>query len=401
VIQFFVVGYAGSNNEIKVAFIRNDDLWVKIGDQEKKITSGGYVRNPKWSYDGQWLAYSRGQDESEIWIYDLKKGKGYPFKGHNFQWSPNQNILAFQSDKVLNITDTHSLDSHSFENVALGVGNFSWLPDGNGFLVSSISNLLPTGWTSVELFIVPIEAKLDRKKIKYFYTLPGESNDFFAVMTSSFKWSSDQKWIAFLGIPTASLSADSNSLLVISSDGTEFKKLDPMLRDENWFKWAPGRNLLAYIEGEGRFALQNKHLKVKEMPVYPPSLFTPQGFVDRGFTWHNDQIITVSRTRESKWTADPADRPLPLLYQVNISTHEQKKITSPLEDTGDFYPTYLTDTEKITWIRSDRKKANVWIANSDGTNAEVWVKNIDLGPNYYENWNWSTVISWYSADLRN
>ncbi|MBG9654098.1 hypothetical protein ABE24_04045 [Cytobacillus firmus] len=33
---------------LKAAFVKNDQLWIKIVKDEKRITSGEYVRFPKW-----------------------------------------------------------------------------------------------------------------------------------------------------------------------------------------------------------------------------------------------------------------------------------------------------------------------------------------------------------------
>ncbi len=70
-----------------------------------------------------------------------------------------------------------------------------------------------------------------------------------------------------------------------------------MLLNTEWFKWAPSKNILAYIEGSGRVALENKHLKIKELPVLQQQTFTPKGYVDWDFTWKNDNVIIVSRAK--------------------------------------------------------------------------------------------------------
>ena len=59
------------------------------------------------------------------------------------------------------------------------------------------------------------------------------------------------------------------------------------------------KNILAYIEGSGRVALENKHLKVKELPALQQNIFTPKGYVDWDFVWKNDRVIIVSRAKEA------------------------------------------------------------------------------------------------------
>lgn len=393
VLLFVQDAYAAAK-PIKVAFIRNHDLWIKIDKKEQQLTHGEKVIGPKWSYDGNWLAY---QKEKQLWAYNVSQKKHYRLyqgEAYNYQWSPNQNILAFQLMGDINTINIEQ-KGKKFINVAEGISNYSWTPDGKGFIASSNAHLLPTGWSSVELFKIPKDANLDTKKVKHFYTLPKMSNDFFAIGTSIFKWSPDGKWIAFLGEPTASWSMDSNTLCVIRSDGKNFMQLDKMLINDEWFKWAPSKNILAYIEGEGRMAIENKHLKVKELPAITTQSLTPKGYVDRNITWHNNQLITTSRVKETEWSNDPKKRPLPFLYQVDIKTKQQKKITAPPKGYGDYSPEYLQNVDKLLWIRTNRTQANVWLANADGIKASPFIKNIEIEVPYYEKWEWDDVIDIY------
>ncbi|CAG7642726.1 DUF3889 domain-containing protein [Paenibacillus allorhizosphaerae] len=390
----------------KAAFIREGHLWVKQGGEERQLTSEGRASSPKWSHDGEFIAYTEGEEEQrELRIYSLRSNKQlsvYRGAGYHYEWAPNRNTIAFQIDRVLNTSEVGPDGADAFVNVSLGVGNFSWLPDGSGFLVSSDAQLLPTGWTGVKLYKVPADAKLDRKKMKLLFSLPPESNDFFAVATSQFKWSPDRKWIAFIAEPTASWSADSNTLCLLSSDARVFHTAGHMLRNEEWFKWAPKRSELGYIEGEGRVATQNKRLRIKALPSFLPQSYTPKGYVDRGLTWVDDRTVIVSRSVESEWNNDPKLRPLPSLYRIDTSVkgaeghvQSQVKLTSPPVNTGDFSPQYLPRSGRLTWIRSDREHGEVWTARVDGSDAERYISRIGGGSGYYESWSWESVLAWY------
>ncbi|MZQ82229.1 translocation protein TolB [Paenibacillus sp. 5J-6] len=390
------VGFAEPKHSLQAAFVRGGDLWIKKEDKELQITLNQKVSEPKWSSDGKFIAYSLalGEQQHEIWVYSLemkKHNRVYP-GGDNFQWAPGRNDLAFKIDGVLNIARVTREKVEPFKNVTLGVDNYSWLPDGSGFLVSSPAQLRPSGWTNVELYMVPSDAKMDPAKSKHFYTLPTESPSFFAVGTSIFKWSNDKKWISFTANPTASLSADGNALCVLSADGNQFQQMENMLHYPQWFAWSPTKARLAYIAGEGRMAVQNKHLKLKDLPAMKPASFTPLGFADRDFTWENDRMIIVSRSKESK---EDGDWPLPALYQVSISNKEQRQLTHPPEQSGDFGPYILRKSNKLTWIRSDGKHAEVWNSNPDGSYAEICISQLDVGVPYYGWSNWSTVLAWY------
>ncbi|RKI22149.1 TolB family protein [Bacillus thuringiensis] len=386
---------SAENNSVKVAFIRHHNLWIKVDGKEKQLTKGENIIGPKWSHDGEWLAYVKGEKQNILELYRLKDGKKVtPFhsEASNYQWSPTENIIAFIFTGTLNTFDVEKKNA-DFENVSAGVGDYAWYPDGKNFLVSSEAHLLPTGWTGAQLYEVQKDAHMNPHKMKHLYALPNEHDDFLALVASGFKWSPDQKWISFLAIPTASWSADSNTLCLVRADGSRFEIVDQMLLNTEWFKWAPSKNILAYIEGSGRVALENKHLKIKELPALQQQTFTPKGYVDWDFTWKNDNVIIVSRAKEGGFETLPEKRPFPSLYEINSTSDKQYQITKSSNKQGDYHPIFMKKSNQLIWIRSDRKKANIWIAHSDGKHEKKWIENVDIPEWYYEKWNWENVIS--------
>ncbi|HDX9532184.1 TPA: PD40 domain-containing protein [Bacillus thuringiensis] len=386
---------SAENNSVKVAFIRHHNLWIKVDGKEKQLTKGENITGPKWSHDGEWLAYVKGEKQNILELYRLKDGKKVtPFhsEASNYQWSPTENIIAFIFTGTLNTFDVEKKNA-DFENVSAGVGDYAWYPDGKNFLVSSEAHLLPTGWTGAQLYEVQKDAHMNPHKMKHLYALPNEHDDFLALVASGFKWSPDQKWISFLAVPTASWSADSNTLCLVRADGSRFEIVDQMLLNTEWFKWAPSKNILAYIEGSGRVALENKHLKIKELPALQQQTFTPKGYVDWDFTWKNDNVIIVSRAKEGGFETLPEKRPFPSLYEINSTSDKQYQITKSSNKQGDYHPIFMKKSNQLIWIRSDRKKANIWIAHSDGKHEKKWIENVDIPEWYYEKWNWENVIS--------
>lgn len=136
-----------------------------------------------------------------MYIYDTKEKDSYqPYptiESNNFKWSPISNQLAFKDGGVLNVTKTKNGRPQDFDNVSLGVSDFEWFPNGKEFIVSSQSNLLPTGWEPVHLFKVPVNANLNTNKITPFYTIQTNTTDLFAIDAEYFKWSADGKWVSF------------------------------------------------------------------------------------------------------------------------------------------------------------------------------------------------------------
>ncbi|MCZ8520700.1 MULTISPECIES: DUF3889 domain-containing protein [Paenibacillus] len=405
-----VQGRPAPKEEPKAAFIRSGHLWLKQNGQERELTAEGSADTPRWSADGQYVAYTRRASaeapQGEVWVYSLETDRHhrvYVQGGSNYRWSPKRSVLALQLESVLGTVEVGLSGAGSFTSEAVGVGNYAWLPDGSGFLISSAAQLNPAGWSAVELFTVPLHTGTGASaQPRLLFTLPLQSGDFFAVGTSTFKWSEDGRWISFIARPTASWSADSNTLCLLSADGKVFRKLGHMLGYEPWFHWAPRTGKLGYIEGEGRLVTQNKRLEIREMGAFRTQGYTPAGFADRGFTWLDDKRLAVSRSEESGEDTEEARRPLPALFRVPASSagpgREQIALTRPPEGFGDYAPSFIRRTGKLAWVRSDGQRAEAWISDEKGAGAAAYIKGLDTGTPYYGYVDWSRVLAWYDPE---
>ncbi|WP_172373337.1 TolB domain-containing protein [Sporosarcina jiandibaonis] len=388
-----------SSSSVMVAFVRDGHLWIQVNDKEQKLTAkkASYSYPPQWSYDGKMLLYQKTvtgniddskKTSNELWVYDLitKKHQKIFYDGQNPKWSPTENIIAFSDDGVLNISDLKK-----FYNIALGVNDYVWQPDGKGFIASSSASLRPDGWTNPILFAISIEEgykdipDLTRHVTKLF-TIPQEvgigNAKIPAISAGSFDFSPNEKWLSFIIYPTGSFSMDSDMLSVISVDGTGFEVIDEVIPDFEP-KWASRTNLLGYIAGGGRivFGFKNKDLKVTELPAYYSESLTPENYAELGFTWVTDGSLIVSRVKESDWSNDPKKRPKPSLYYVSLASQKQQEITTPPKGKGDYNPQFLRSSMKITWLRKSdiaELKGDLWIADSNGANARVWIEDIEL-----------------------
>ena len=391
-ILFHFSTAASAEVQLTAAFIRDHQLWLKKDGLEIQLTKNRYVYSPKWSYDGRFIGYIDGDEKgekSDLFIYDTKEKESYqPYVKvvtSDFKWAPNKNQLAYNDRGLLNVTKIKNGRPQGFENVSLGVAGFQWFPNGKEFIVSSQSNLLPTGWSPVPLYRVPVNANLAKDKIKPFYTIQTKEPDLFGIDANYFKWSSDGKWVSFLLVPTASLSMDSNTLCALSSQGTHFQAVGKMLGFKDWFKWAPSANQLAYISGEGRFFVENKKMTIAEMPAATQQKeYTPKGFVDLDLEWFSKDLVIVTRDREKKnWQEGPVPAMFPSLYAINIKTGEQKQISFPSKNELDENPqvvgSYLTWFRKIT----EQTKGDVLIKNGLNGQEQIWLKNVDNAPMFY------------------
>lgn len=371
----------------KAAFIRDGNVWTLINGKEKQITSSGKVgMTPKWSHDGKWLVYNveDKKEQMEIWAYNVETGKKKKifYNGFSPAWAPNKNDIAFVDAGILNISDMKQ-----FYNIATGVSDYTWLPDGSGFLLSASGVLKPDGWSGATLFTKKVSSYQNIELfggVDHFFTLPREigigDKKIIAVYAEDFHFSPSNNWISFVVSPTASWSMDSNMLCVISHDGKDFEVLDEIILEVGKPKWAPKSDAIAFIAGGGRlvFGFKNKDLKIRGFPVN--GSYTPPKYADLDFDWITDKSIVTSRMEEKEWTNDFSKQPLPSLYTINIETNKQAQITNPPKGYGDYQPQYVESLKSFVWLRGtsiiDRKRT-LWKANPDGTEAEEWVKNVD------------------------
>ncbi|MDR7074685.1 TolB family protein [Fictibacillus barbaricus] len=402
VAVIFIIALFGSSHVLTVeaagnqaAFVRDDGLYYIDGDVERKIAEGPKLSYPKISSNGIYISYLSG-DSNELWVYNRVtrlKRRVFPSNATMPNWSPIAPLLAWKSDGVLNVIDV-SKPASSFQNVTLGAGNYSWTPDGKGFVVSSSANLEPDGWTSVKIFTVPYDANGDLKKVKLLTTLPKASASFFAIGTSKFKWAAGGSEFAFIACPTASLSADSNTLMIVSKDGAATKIAGEMLNNPNWFHWSPKSEKLAYIKGIGRLTTENKKLTVWNSIAEKENSYGTAGFADGDFTWRNEQELVVSRQKESGWNIPKEQRPKAFLTFVNVRDGSSKQLTYP-KRMADVYPKTLLDG-RLMWVRTNSNMTNVKVMkkNDINSNEKLWINHVKAPSDCY---GWQCVLDVYQA----
>lgn len=388
-----------AKNQTKAAFIRDGNLWLLLNNQETQITKSRNVHGIQWSHDGKWILYQMqapsqfepNKIQNEIWVYHLETSekKRIFYDGYEPQWAPNKAVVAFQDNGVLNISNLKE-----FRNVALGVYGFTWLPDGSGFLMSSRANLNPDGWTNPVLYEKKLPKNWDEinlfANVKEFFVVPKDlrvdNKNVMSINVDSFLFSPSKKWISFIVSPTASLAMDSNMLCAISSDGERFETLDEMILGVGEPKWAPSKDILAYIAGGGRivFGFRGKDLKYKEFPV---ASLTPSNYAELNFTWVSNSSIVTSRVEAKDWSNEFSEHPLPSLYSVHLNKDHQTKIIEAQSGYGDYDPQFIRSMNKLIWFRGTSitdSNRNVWFSDADGSNAKLWLKNVDAIEFYEE-----------------
>ncbi|MQR93828.1 TolB family protein [Fictibacillus phosphorivorans] len=378
----------------RAAFIRYDGLWLKEGELERKLVEGPDLTHPKFSSNGTYISYVARKGK-ELWVYNrVTRLKRKVFDGDVSleRWSPTESKLSWKSGSVLNVIDL-TRPASSFQNVILGTGNYSWTPDGRGFVVSSSANLEPDGWSPVQLFYVPENANGDLKKVQNITTLPKMSDTFFAIGTTEFKWGMDDQWFAFIACPTASLSADSNTLMVVALDGSKSHIIGNMLDQPNWFNWSPNTKQLGYIKGIGRLTSENKRLTVWNPKSGNEINLGYTGYADGDFTWLNDRNIIVSRQIEWGYGVPLEKRAKPFLVSVKVKDGSAKRLTNPARGEADVYPKTLPG-EQLTWIRTNTQSAKVMVKEGSDAPERLWINNLRTPQDCS---GWSCMLDIYEA----
>lgn len=387
----FPVSVLSAREEVKAAFIRDGHLWLLVNNEEKQLThSGKIIDKPKWSEDSNYLLYQKSSqngsnEQMEVVVYEIDTGKSITISKNGFSsaWTPNKDLVSFQSDEILNVSDLKR-----FYNVAAGVHGYTWMPNGSGFILSTAGQLKPDGWSGAVLFKKKLRENLKQAElfddVDTLFTLPKEigiaGKSIIAVFADHLHYSPSQKWISFIVSPTASWSMDSNMLCVLSSDGKTFKVLDEVVFEVGEPKWAPTTDRIAFIAGGGRIVLgfNNKDLKIQDIPA--SGTYTPEHYADLDFTWINDKNLVSSRIREKEWSNDFKKHPLPSLTLINLEVNEQKRITNPPAGFGDYHPQYVKTIDSIVWQRgssiTDTNRA-LWKSRIDDSDAKEWLKNVD------------------------
>jgi dipeptidyl aminopeptidase/acylaminoacyl peptidase len=390
-LSFLLSINVNAETMLMAAFVRDHQLWIKTGNQEIQLTKNSYVHSPNWSYDGRFIAYIDGDEhgeKSDLFIYDMKEKESYQHyikvETSDFKWSPIKNQLAYTDHGILNVTKMKNGRPKGFENVSLGVSGFEWFPDGKAFIASSQSSLRPTGWGPVPLYKIPVNANLEKDKMELFYSIETDESNLFAIDADYFKWSHDGKWVSFIATPTASWSMDSNSLCVLSDKGEQFQEVGKMLWYNDWFKWAPSANQLAYISGEGRFLVENKKTTIADMPTSTQQKqYTPEGYVDLDLAWYSKDEVIVARAKENKeWNEGPVPTMFTALYSINIKTEEQKQISQPKNNELDNQPQVVGSY--ITWLRKNDTQFDLWVKEGLKGREYNWIENIESAPAFFK-----------------
>ncbi|NLI13383.1 MAG: biopolymer transporter Tol [Peptococcaceae bacterium] len=326
----------------RLAFVWNGLLYVLDGDNGTltKLSDTGQARWPKWSPDGQWLAYIRYSDAQ------MNRGVLFIFKPDGSQ--------SYEVDGLPLLVDTNGI---------------TWLPASDVFIVS------PEG------YVLPEEQNLYQN---LYVVRPGETprkvNDKTGIL------SPDGKIIAY-GETLPSYNEQypgmrSDALYVVPIEGGEPVQLyvakdDGMIHMAGW--WPDAKGLLFRMAVQHSVSIMADGMELYSMPLAggEPRLLTNSLIYPEWLSWSPDgsKLLAVKGTGREIWRNKS-------LVACDVKTGENIDLPQR-PDTVSLDPCWSPDGKHIAYVeaveREDLADAGevtswqqartLWVADADGKNA--------------------------------
>lgn len=376
----------------KVAYLAGGDVWVVDldTDRQTRLTRDGRNSQPRWSADGRWIAYQKGE---QLWVVEVSSGKAAlvserPVK--EFAWSPVENQLAYLSTAeglVIWQTDRQDTQILVASEAGITLRHIVWEATGK--------------WLAYET--EQQEWRLHR------VSLDGES---FTVYTTDDPahspflagWSTDAQWLlAWVGPASVLVRDDGLPLCLIPATGGAPRCLgQKMLLHSDWLSWSPDGQL-AFIAGGGRETWVNKGLALMD-----PASSAIHWLVD-----HTEQSpIQPAFSPDGKRLAYSAGPPTPAeaayarrdialaqrrIWVMEVSSGQRRRLTN--EDRfRDECPSWSSDGSYILFARLGEEGASLWLMGSDGSNLRQVVSELTPKPEptgEYGYVNWQVLWDWW------
>jgi Tol biopolymer transport system component len=376
----------------KVAYIAGGDVWVVDLDtaQETRLTGDGRNSRPRWSADGRWLAYQKGD---QLWAIEVGAGKENPISDtpvDEFAWSPVENRLAHLSASgglAIWRADQQSTQTLVESKGGSTLVHFAWDPTGNWLAYETEGAEWSLSQVSLDGESLPLYARSNMTQIPH---LTG--------------WSADAHWLlAWTGPASALAEADGLPLCLIPAMGGTPRCLEQkMLLHADWLSWSPSGQL-AFVVGGGRETWVNKGLAVMD----PVSLVV-QRLVD-----HTEQApIQPAFSPDGEHLVYSAGPPTPVemayarrdaalaqrrIWVMEVSSGRRRRLTND-DRFRDECPSWSSDGEDILFVRFGEERASLWLMGSDGSNLRQVVAELTPRPDpmaEYGYVDWQALWDWW------
>ena len=408
-----ITAHAATASLGSVAFVQNQQLWVKdipsgkalLLDKDKDCST------PKWSADGEWLAYLSG--DSLMIIHRSGKFSAKVAKVGDtptYSWSPNVDTLAYiASDRSLRTVDfvldrsriklSERKITSAGDAEATGVWSYKWGLDGKHIAyvrVDKFGKMGPGNMPGLQSSVWKINAD-GTEAIKL---LNAGRNTYLPILAA---WSPDSNWIFFWKdiMYSGSILADGVPLCRLSTSGGEAKDIVPsMLAYNDYLSFSPdGTRFAATVYGD-RMEWSSKRLSIvdiqrstklnvtsgKDVALSPA--WSPQGY-EIAYVTAPDQA-GVSAMSKVKFS-------MRKIGIINTHSWKARVITRDMAF-RDESPRWSDDGDTLLIVRVGLdKKASIWMMDHNGRGQKKVISEFASSRgNYYGHTNWSEYFDWWN-----
>lgn len=390
----------------RMAFVWNGLLYVLDGDQGTltKLSDAGQARWPKWSPDGQWLAYIRySDDQMKSGVLFIVKSDGsqsyevnglpQPADSNGITWLPASEALVVSPGGYVapEVQGLYMVRPGELpRKVSDRQGSLS--PDGKTI---ACVNTLPSsneqypGMRNDALCVVPIEG--------------GESVQLHVAKEAGIHiagWWPDSKGLLFRIATHHSLSvlSDGTELYSLPLTGGEPWLLATSIKHPEWLSWSPDGSELLAVKGRGREIWRDKslvlcHVKTGESMDLPQRANT----VSLAPAWSPDgkHIAYVEAVRKDD-LADVEEvvswEQTRTLWVADADGNNARQINEA--GPGIKRPLWSRDGSHIIYLQDNA----IWLVHINGGSPVKIAGPLPDAPNppgYYGYASWSDILAFY------
>lgn len=397
------IAFKGLGN---LAFTSQGLLYVLDGStlQIKQVTEFGSALQPRWSHDGEWLAFINVTDKSSItgplWLVRKDGTQAHQVQGlsgsvlpQNFSWSPATNMLTVSLEDGLWVVSTEGAP-HRLVQTPSPYPSFSWSPDGKSLAYNITVLSKEPESRDDKLFTVEIG---EGKPIQHLQ-IPGTG-------IKVAEWQPDGKGLLFWQLPlhSASIASDGVGLYSLQFDKTEPTPLTTGLAYPEWQSFSPQGQFLT-VTGSDRIVWANKSLVVANPKTGKlQHIQNPKDFVaiDPQYSPDGKKIAYVAAKNlgENIWGFNKADDletwvNSRTLYVANADGSNAHALS--MAGQGIYQPTWSKEGRHILFV----KGKSLWSINTEAGSPE---KILDLESEqedqfgFYGFTSYQNTFSWYKG----
>jgi dipeptidyl aminopeptidase/acylaminoacyl peptidase len=396
----------------KLAFVSDGDIWVLDVDsgQERQLTTDGGNGEPRWSPDGRWLAFAKGE-AGAIWVAreDGSDASLVAESGRaGFTWAPSDNRLAYATGEgVLWLVDVESGEQEESWLSDWEISRFAWLPDGNALVVEL--------WQQQE----PVTPSLPSTLHQGLWRVNTDGAGLAQLYSA---WdqpltevdlgllSPDGRWLTLWeGFVSASLRADGLPLRIMPATGGEPQEIaSATLLRPGFVAWSPQGDRLAVVEGGGRQTWVNKQIVVMQPDGSDRRRLSDANRADLFPAWSPDgQRIAFTSGEGNQFENADENYPQILgtrrIWLANADGSSKSQLTDD-PAYADQFPQWSADGAHILFVHQQAEAirpesdvpilAEVWLMKADGSEQRKVVDGLSGGFGYYGYVDWSELLDW-------